>query len=66
MRHQGQDATHAPPRDAAPVDLLDRVLGGGVVVSSEFTLAVADVDLMRVRLTDLLRAVSVAERGGYS
>ena len=55
-------------RDAAPdelpaerlalVDLLDRVLAGGVVVTGEITLSVADVDLVVVSLRALLTSVS--------
>ena len=31
-------------RDVALIDLLDRLLGGGVVIAGDITLAVADVD----------------------
>ena len=41
----------------ALVDLLDRVLAGGVVVAGEVTLSVADVDLVHVSLRVLLSSV---------
>ncbi|MFG3102090.1 gas vesicle protein [Streptomyces sp. NPDC048182] len=40
------------------VDLLDRVLGTGVVVSGDLVLAVADVPLVRISLRALLASVS--------
>lgn len=40
------------------VDLLDRVLAGGVVVTGEITLSIADVDLVVVALRALLTSVS--------
>jgi Gas vesicle protein len=42
----------------ALVDLLDRVLGGGVVIAGEVTLSIADVDLVTVSLRALLTSVS--------
>ena len=49
-------------RDVALVDLLDRLLGGGVVVAGEITLAVADVDLVHVSLRALVSSVASAQR----
>jgi hypothetical protein len=39
------------------VDLLDRVLAGGVVISGEITLSIADVDLVVISLRALLTSV---------
>ena len=60
------------PRQASPpavhterialVDLLDRVLAGGVVVSGEVTLAIADVDMVRVSLRALVTSASALTR----
>ena len=47
----------------ALVDLLDRVLAGGVVVSGEVTLAIADVDMVRVSLRALVTSASALARG---
>ncbi|TSD49024.1 gas vesicle protein [Rhodococcus sp. KBS0724] len=45
-------------RRIALVDLLDRVLGGGVVVSGEITLSIADVDMVHISLRTLISSVS--------
>jgi len=37
-------------RRIALVDLLDRVLGGGVVITDEITLSLADVEMVRISL----------------
>lgn len=46
-----------PERRIALVDLLDRVLAGGVVISGEVTLSVADIDLVHVSLRTLITSV---------
>ena len=49
-------------REVTLVDLVDRLLGGGVVISGDITLAVADVDLVQVSLRALIASVDkVAE-----
>jgi hypothetical protein len=40
------------------VDLLDRVLAGGVVISGNVTLSIAEVDLVTVSLRALVTSVS--------
>jgi hypothetical protein len=42
----------------ALVDLLDRVLAGGVVVAGEVTLTIADVDMVTISLRALVASVS--------
>jgi hypothetical protein len=42
----------------ALVDLLDRVLAGGVVIAGEVTLSIAEVDLVTVSLRALVTSVS--------
>lgn len=51
-------------RDVALVDLLDRLLGGGVVIAGDITLAAADVDLVYVSLRALVSSVGAAQRQG--
>jgi hypothetical protein len=58
-------AQHHPVRGRPPaaerialVDLLDRVLAGGVVVAGEVTLSIADVNLVTVSLRALVTSVS--------
>ncbi len=59
------DTVPAVPADdtrrIALVDLLDRVLGGGVVITGEITLSLADVDMVRISLRTLIASVSALE-----
>jgi gas vesicle protein GvpA/GvpJ/GvpM family len=48
----------------ALVDLLDRVLAGGVVVAGEITLSVADVDMVTISLRALVTSVSALAESG--
>jgi Gas vesicle protein len=47
-----------PAPRVALVDLLDRLLAGGVVVSGDLTLSIADVDLVSISLRVLITSVS--------
>jgi Gas vesicle protein len=51
-------------REVTLVDLVDRLLGGGVVVAGDITLAVADVDLVRVSLRALVASVDAVAGAG--
>ncbi|GAA2722225.1 MULTISPECIES: gas vesicle protein [Streptomyces] len=44
-------------RRIALVDLLDRLLAGGVVLAGDLTLRIADVDLVRIDLHALISSV---------
>ncbi len=59
-------STSARPTQSQPttlVDLIDRVLSGGVVVAGHVTLAVADIDLIDVDIALLVAAtVKLAEK----
>lgn len=61
-RPRPRPAIHA--ERIALVDLLDRVLAGGVVVSGEVTLSIADVDMVRISLRALVTSVSALARTG--
>ena len=50
------------PRQVGLVDLLDRLLAGGVVIRGQVTLAAAEVDLVNLDLAILLAAVDKAAR----
>jgi hypothetical protein len=50
-------------RDIALIDLIDRLLAGGVVLTGDITLAVADIDLVQVALRALISSVSTLEEG---
>jgi hypothetical protein len=54
----GTPGRAGPPDHIALVDLLDRVLAGGVVVAGDVTLSVADVDMVRISLRALVTSVS--------
>ena len=49
-------------RQVTLLELVDRVLDKGVVLSGDVTLAVADVDLIQVELRALLASVATLER----
>ncbi|GAA4097820.1 gas vesicle protein GvpJ [Nocardioides kongjuensis] len=56
-----------PTRDLAPValvDLLDRLLGAGVVVAGDVVVSLAGVDLVEIRLQLLVTSIraEMAER----
>ena len=52
-------------REVALVDLVDRLLGGGVVLSGDITLSIADVDLVYVGVRALITSVETAAEAGY-
>jgi hypothetical protein len=47
----------APGRQIALVDLLDRLLGTGVVLAGDVTISLAGVDLVQVRLHALISTI---------
>jgi len=49
-------------RDVSLLDLVDRLLDGGVVIHGDITLAVADIDLVYVGLRALISSVETIER----
>jgi hypothetical protein len=51
-------------REFALIDLIDRLLGGGVVIFGDITLAAADVDLVYVGLRALVASVATAQEKG--
>ncbi|HWH92400.1 MAG TPA: gas vesicle protein [Baekduia sp.] len=54
----------ARQREVALVDLVDRLLAGGVVLGGDITLSIADVDLVYVGLRALITSVATAEEMG--
>lgn len=53
-------------REVALVDLIDRLLAGGVVIGGDIRLSIADVDLVHVGLRALITSVATAEELGLS
>ena len=56
----------ARQREVALVDLVDRLLAGGVVIGGDITLSIADVDLVYVGLRALITSVATAEEHGIA
>lgn len=50
-----------PVQRASLVDLLDRLLGVGVVVAGDVTISLAGIDLVTVRLRALITSVATLE-----
>lgn len=48
-------------RRVSLLDLLDRLLAGGVVLAGDLTLSIADIDLVRVDLRALISSVEGEE-----
>ncbi len=61
---RGEPVSELPEeRRIALVDLLDRVLAGGVVIVGDVVLSIADVDMVRISLRTLISSVrAVAEQ----
>lgn len=49
-----------PASNIALIDLLDRVLQGGIVIQGDVVLSAADIDLVRVNLALLVSSVEKA------
>ncbi len=59
-------AMRRPPvaaREVTLVDLLDRLLWGGVVIQGDITLSAADIDLVQLDLRILVAAVDKVASG---
>lgn len=56
--NQAIERTRAEREPIALVDLLDRVLAGGVVLAGEVTLTLADVDMVTISVRALVTSVS--------
>lgn len=54
----GHDVTPLDNRRVALVDLLDRLLAGGVVAMGDIELSIADVPLVRISLRAVIASVS--------
>lgn len=48
-------------REVALVDVLDRLLADGLVLSGDLTLAIADVDLVHLSLRTLITSITGEE-----
>ena len=55
--HTGSTTLDSPRGQIALVDLLDRLLAGGVVIAGDVVISLAGVDLVQVRLHALIASV---------
>ncbi|MCZ7456542.1 gas vesicle protein [Streptomyces sp. WMMC940] len=55
-----------PDRQVALIDLLDRLLSGGVVLTGDVVLSIADIDLVRISLRALIMSIRSSEGGDAS
>ena len=60
-----RSGTPLPQRQAALIDLLDRLLSGGVVVTGDVVLSIADIDLVRISLRALIVSISEQNPGPW-
>ncbi|WP_225802745.1 gas vesicle protein [Streptomyces sp. NK15101] len=63
-RIAGGDVTAADSLTGPPValiDLLDRLLNGGAVLTGDLVLSVADIDLVHINLRAVIRSVTGEE-----
>ncbi|MDI5964372.1 gas vesicle protein [Streptomyces sp. SL13] len=54
----GADLDPLADRQVALVDLLDRLLNGGAVLTGDIVLSVADVDLVHISLRAVIRSIT--------
>ncbi|MEI7034731.1 gas vesicle protein [Streptomyces pratensis] len=55
----GDETAGGPP--IALIDLLDRLLNGGAVLTGDLVLSIADVDLVHINLRAVIRSVTGEE-----
>jgi hypothetical protein len=59
------EQTGGPPvpadRQVALIDLLDRLLSGGAVLTGDVVLSIADVDLVHVSLRAVIRSITAEQ-----
>lgn len=60
---RGTEALPGPP--VALIDLLDRLLNGGAVLTGDLVLSIADVDLVHINLRAVIRSVTSDEPGPW-
>ena len=62
-RGSGALAPAGSGREISLVDLLDRLLGKGVVIAGEVTISLSGVDLIQVKLNALITSVRAEGQG---
>jgi Gas vesicle protein len=64
-RPAAEDHHSLASREIALVDLLDRVLARGVVLTGDLTLAIADIDLVHISLRALITSIKDEGSAGW-
>ncbi|TXS52657.1 gas vesicle protein [Streptomyces sp. t39] len=57
----GYGSAPAPGPQIALIDLLDRLLNGGAVLTGDLVLSIADVDLVHINLRAVIRSLTSDE-----
>jgi hypothetical protein len=65
MTVQAEHLRPVPAGEPTLVDLLDRLLGKGVVITGDVVISLAEVDLVRIQLSAVIGSVR-AEMGRYT
>lgn len=60
------DRGSLPDRQVALIDLLDRLLTGGIVITGDVTLSIADIDLVRISLRALIASIDTTTPSPWS
>ncbi|MFC9735572.1 gas vesicle protein [Streptomyces roseolus] len=58
-RHEPGERLAGPP--VALIDLLDRLLTGGAVLTGDLVLSIADVDLVHINLRAVIRSITAED-----
>ncbi|MFD8671610.1 gas vesicle protein [Streptomyces seoulensis] len=59
----GRGAEPAAQAPVALIDLLDRLLNGGAVLTGDIVLSIADVDLVHISLRAVIRSITADAPG---
>ncbi|WP_406111568.1 gas vesicle protein [Streptomyces sp. NBC_01003] len=54
---ESSEVAPLPDRQVALIDLLDRLLSGGAVITGDVVLSIADIDLVRISLRALIVSI---------
>lgn len=57
-RTEGFEEESLAGREIALIDLLDRLLSGGAVLTGDLVLSIADVDLVHINLRAVIRSIT--------
>ncbi|MFF2852270.1 gas vesicle protein [Streptomyces sp. NPDC058001] len=60
-----QPVRSLPDRQVALIDLLDRLLSGGAVLTGDVVLSIADIDLVRISLRALIVSIGPKARSPW-